>query len=73
MPAAELLDLLAKACATIGAGLLVWPVIQRLRGLETPEQTEQRAKLKSRSWWAGFVLVCFALLLQRLAMQQSGP
>lgn len=69
---AATLDILAKACATIGAGLLVWPVIQRLRGLETPEEAARRARLRSRPWWAGFVLICLALLFQRLAAQQAG-
>jgi hypothetical protein len=34
------LDLLAKICATIGFGLFLWPVIQRLRGLDTPEKAK---------------------------------
>jgi hypothetical protein len=62
-------DLLSKASATLGAGLLLWPLIRKLRGLETPEEAEARSKLRSREWWAGFVLVCLALLFQRLAMQ----
>lgn len=66
------LDLLAKACATIGFGLFILPVITRLRGRETPEQKRERAQLKSRSWWVGFVLICLALLFQRLAAQQAG-
>lgn len=68
----ETYDLLSKACATIGAGLLVWPIIQRFRGMETPEAAQERAKLKSKSWWAGFVLVCLALMFQRLAAQSLG-
>lgn len=68
---AATLDLLSKACATIGAGLLLWPLIRKLRGLETPEEAQARARLRSREWWAGFALVCLALLFQRLALQGS--
>jgi hypothetical protein len=66
------LDLLAKICATIGFGLFLWPVIQRLRGLDTPQKAMERSQLKSREWWLGFVLICLALLFQRLASQQGG-
>jgi hypothetical protein len=66
------LDLLAKICATIGFGLFLWPVIQRLRGLDTPEKAKERSQLKSRAWWLGFVLICLAMLFQRLAAQPGG-
>ncbi len=68
----EFYDLVAKAAAAIGAGLLLWPLINRMRGLDTPEEQEKRAKLRSPNWWAGFVLICVALLFQRLAAQQAG-
>lgn len=66
------LDLIAKFFATLGFGLFLWPVIQRLRGLDTPEKAKERSQLKSRQWWIGFVLICLALLFQRLAAQQAG-
>ncbi len=66
------LDLLAKICATLGFGLFLWPMIQRIRGLDTDQAAKERAQLKSRSWWLGFVLICLALLFQRLAAQQLG-
>jgi hypothetical protein len=65
-------DLLAKICATIGFGLFLWPMVQRLRGLDTPEKAKERSQLKSREWWLGFVLICLALLFQRLGAQQAG-
>jgi hypothetical protein len=66
------LDLLSKICATIGFGLFLWPMVQRLRGLDTEAKAKERAQLKSREWWVGFVLICLALLFQRLAAQQAG-
>ena len=66
------LDLLAKISATLGFGFFLWPLIQRIRGLDTPEKEKERAQLKSREWWLGFVLICLALLFQRLAAQQAG-
>lgn len=66
------LDLLAKICATFGFGLFLWPMIQRVRGLDTPQKAKERSQLKSREWWLGFVLICLALLFQRLAAQQAG-
>ena len=65
-------ELLAKICATIGFGLFLWPMILRVRGLDTPEKAKERSQLKSREWWLGFVLICLALLFQRLAAQQAG-
>ena len=65
-------DLLSKICATVGFGLFLWPLVQRLRGLDTPEKAKERSQLKSREWWLGFVLICLALLFQRLASQQAG-
>jgi hypothetical protein len=65
-------DLAAKICAIIGFGLFLWPMIQRLRGLDTPEKAKERSQLKSREWWLGFVMICLALLFQRLAAQQAG-
>ncbi len=66
------LDLLAKFCATLGFGLFLWPIIQRVRGLDTEQAAKERSQLRSRQWWIGFVLICLALLFQRLASQQGG-
>jgi hypothetical protein len=66
------LDLAAKIFATIGFGLFLWPMVQRVRGLDTPQKAKERSQLKSREWWLGFVLICLALLFQRLAAQQAG-
>jgi hypothetical protein len=68
----DLLDLLAKAFATLGFGFFLWPYIQRLRGLDTPQAARDRARLRSRTWWIGFVLICLALLFQRLSAQGAG-
>jgi hypothetical protein len=65
-------DFLAKACATVGFGLFAWPMIQRLRGLDTDDSAKRRAQLRSGPWWIGFFLICLALLFQRLAAQQAG-
>jgi hypothetical protein len=46
--------------------------VQRVRGLDTPQKAKERSQLKSREWWLGFVLICLALLFQRLAAQQAG-
>ncbi len=57
------------ALALLGLGCFLWPVIQKMRG-ETPTETpENRAGLRSRLWWAGFVLTLAALALQRAATQ----
>ncbi|MCO4055565.1 MAG: hypothetical protein HEQ16_16265 [Bosea sp.] len=66
------LDLAAKVLATLGFGLFLWPMIQRVRGLDTPRKAKERSQLRSREWWLGFVLICLALLFQRLAAQQAG-
>jgi hypothetical protein len=63
-------DFLAKASATIGFGLFLWPMIQRLRGLDTDEAAKKRAQLRSGPWWIGFALICLALLFQRLAARR---
>ena len=65
-------DLLAMVLATAGFGMFLWPVIQRLRGLDTAKAQADRVKLRSRGWWLGFVLICLALMAQRLATQQAG-
>jgi hypothetical protein len=69
---ANTLDFLSKVAATIGFGLFLWPMIQRLRGLDTDEAARRRAQLRSGPWWIGFFLICLALLFQRLAAQQAG-
>ncbi len=66
------LDFLSKIAATIGFGLFLWPMIQRLRGLDSDEDARRRAQLRSGSWWIGFFLICLALLFQRLAAQGAG-
>jgi len=63
------LDLLSKALALAGFGLLLWPSIQRLRGAAPGAPGTSWARIKSPLWWAGLVLVCVALMLQRLAHQ----
>jgi hypothetical protein len=72
MLSAATLDLLSKAAATVGFGLFLWPMIKRLRGLDTDEDAKRRAQLRSGPWWIGFALICLALLFQRLAAQQAG-
>jgi hypothetical protein len=72
MLSAATLDFLSKACATVGFGLFLWPMIQRLRGLDTEEAAKRRAQLRSGPWWIGFALICLALLFQRLAAQATG-
>jgi hypothetical protein len=69
---ASTLDFLSKVCATIGFGLFLWPMIQRLRGLDSDDAARRRAQLRSGPWWIGFFLICLALLFQRLAAQQVG-
>jgi hypothetical protein len=69
---AATLETLAKISATIGFGLFAWPMVQRIRGLDTDEAAKKRAQLRSGPWWIGFFLICLALLFQRLAAQQTG-
>jgi hypothetical protein len=66
------LDLLAKACAVAGMGLWLWPMVQRLRGHAPAGTAGAWAQIRSPLWWCGFVLICLALLFQRLAAQQTG-
>ncbi|MGL5363016.1 MAG: hypothetical protein ACRDBH_09060 [Bosea sp. (in: a-proteobacteria)] len=56
---------LAYMLAFAGLACFLWPVIQRLRGIETTESPESRAGLRSPLWWAGFVLTALALYVQR--------
>ncbi len=53
-------------------GLWLWPVVQRLRGHAPAGTAGAWAQIRSPLWWCGFVLICLALLLQRLAAQQTG-
>jgi hypothetical protein len=66
---AETLTHLSLFTAIVGFGCFVWPFLTRLRGAPDAEVAQDRAKLRSPVWWAGFVLTAFALLLQRMAAQ----
>ena len=62
------LSLFAAIC---GFACFLWPFLGRLTGKPvTAERSDkERAGLRSPAWWAGFVLTCLALFLQRLAAQ----
>jgi hypothetical protein len=64
---------LSFVCAGLGLGCFLWPVIQRLRGKGTqePQTLEQKFQLRSKLWWAGFLLTLLALYLQRIAASQN--
>lgn len=56
---------LAYLLALAGLACFLWPVIQRVRGIESSESPESRAGLRSPLWWVGFVLTALALYVQR--------
>ena len=59
------LQTLAYVFAILGLGCFLWPVVQRLRGRQAP--AGPGSGMRSKLWWAGFVLTAAALMLQRLA------
>jgi hypothetical protein len=65
------LDLVAKLCAAAGLGLMLWPVLERLRGSAPAEPASSWIQVNSPRWWAGLVLICLALVFQRLVAQQA--
>jgi hypothetical protein len=64
---AETLHSLSMIMATIGIGLLAWPMIMRMRRMEQPGPADEFMKMRSKAWIAGFVLTVGAIFLQRMA------
>jgi hypothetical protein len=64
---AETLHSLSMIMATIGIGLLAWPMIMRMRRMEEPGSAQERWNLRSKAWIAGFVLTVGAIFVQRMA------
>ena len=64
---AETLHSLSMILATIGIGLLAWPMLMRLRRMEEPGSAQERRNMRSKAWIAGFVLTVAAIFLQRMA------
>ena len=60
---------LSMVLAIAGFACFLWPVLLKVSGRATVETPENRAGLRSRLWWVGFVLSILALVVQRLASQ----
>lgn len=57
---------LSMVLAIAGFACFLWPIIMRLSGRAPEETPENRAGLRSRLWWTGFILTLLALMLQRM-------
>jgi hypothetical protein len=57
---------LAMILAGVGMVCFLIPVLQRLRGITPDETLEEKYKLRSKLWWAGFILTCIAVFMLRL-------